>query len=420
MRRGAAFLFGLGLALAGPTPLHAGSEEFSTFDVVRQEDDDESLLDHLLTRPPRAWREEWERAPQALRTSQGCLTSGQWFTNTELRMQAPLGERARFGFELRDLTSDHVAFTYFDFSFRAPTRFGTAGFWFRPLFDKSRQDLGLFWEAGAETAAAYARITFGLEDAFNNLWEFRQARVGDTSEPYEKHPFEPAVRLHLRRPHWRAELDGQVLTPSSRRLGTDAQARRATLWGAFGRSGLELEALGTRWSAAADNRQARSVDPLPGPIDFADQRRQWAVDVAAERSFGRWEADLRWLYQGRDQGYSSAGGLYLPPASFAAVDRVVQGEARFTVGGGWVVRAGGMIDRMTVAVVDPVAGVRRGSGAGAIFTRGSRTESRAYLGFAARFGAVSISAVEGFELDPESYEVWWVHDKSFVQLQAVF
>ena len=26
----------------------------------------------------------------------------------------------------------------------------------------------------------------------------------------------------------------------------------------------------------------------------------------------------------------------------------------------------------------------------------------------------------GIELDPEPYEVWWVHDKGFLQLQATF
>ena len=33
---------------------------------------------------------------------------------------------------------------------------------------------------------------------------------------------------------------------------------------------------------------------------------------------------------------------------------------------------------------------------------------------------VSVSGVEGIELDPEPYPVWFVHDKGFLQLQAPF
>jgi hypothetical protein len=28
--------------------------------------------------------------------------------------------------------------------------------------------------------------------------------------------------------------------------------------------------------------------------------------------------------------------------------------------------------------------------------------------------------IEGIELDPEPYEVWWVHDKGFLHLQTTF
>jgi hypothetical protein len=42
------------------------------------------------------------------------------------------------------------------------------------------------------------------------------------------------------------------------------------------------------------------------------------------------------------------------------------------------------------------------------------------VGLAVRFGRVTISGVESFELDHEPYEVSWIHDKGFVQLQAIF
>jgi hypothetical protein len=51
---------------------------------------------------------------------------------------------------------------------------------------------------------------------------------------------------------------------------------------------------------------------------------------------------------------------------------------------------------------------------------GPRRESRAYLGASARFGQVTVSAVEGFELDDEPYDVFGLHDKGFVQVTARF
>ena len=57
------------LATFAAAPVRAGTEEFSTFSVEAQEEDDESLIDHMLTRTPHAWAGEWERAPQALRSA---------------------------------------------------------------------------------------------------------------------------------------------------------------------------------------------------------------------------------------------------------------------------------------------------------------------------------------------------------------
>jgi hypothetical protein len=74
------------------------------------------------------------------------------------------------------------------------------------------------------------------------------------------------------------------------------------------------------------------------------------------------------------------------------------------------VRLGGLLDRASVSK----------SGETGHFTQGTRNESRAYFGFVARFGRVSLSGVEGIELDPEPYEVWNHHDKGFLALQTTF
>src|SRR5262249_13036842 len=125
-------LASLVLLLGGPRVGRAGTEEFSTFSVEAQEEDDESLIDHLLARLPREWEREWEHAPLAVRTSQACLTSGQWLDQTELKLRAPMGQRAWFGLDLAQEQDDVVDYQYLDFSFHFPTRFGTAVGMFRP------------------------------------------------------------------------------------------------------------------------------------------------------------------------------------------------------------------------------------------------------------------------------------------------
>ncbi|OGF04779.1 MAG: hypothetical protein A2W00_00635 [Candidatus Eisenbacteria bacterium RBG_16_71_46] len=395
-----------------PAPARAGMEEWSTFSVEAQEEDDESLLDHYLTRMPRVWRDEWERAPQALRTAQGCLTSGQWFIDTDLKLRSPLGRRARFGLDLRQSETDNASFDYLDFSFKFPTRFGTPGAMFRPLHDKSRQDFALTWEAGDDTAGTQVQAAFTFEDMFNNLWAFRQTRVGDDSEPYDRHPYEPALRWVTRGEGLRAEIAGRWLTPSTKRVLNSVSGggdRLGTLWGTLGYASIEARALGLEWEAVGIDQQAASTDrPFADPtVDGYDFRRKWSGEIALRRSLHpRVTAEARWLYQRRTQDHRPPLG----PATFDAIDRTFVFETTVRVAPTLAARLGGIYDRITVAQ----------TGAWRAFTYGTRNESRAYLGLIARFGRVSVQGVEGIELDPEPYDVWLVHDKGFLQLQTTF
>ena len=398
--------------LAAATRARAGTEEFSTFDVEAQELDDESLLDHLLTRAPAAWRDEWERSPQAIRTSQGCLTSGQWFIDTDLKLRAPLGGRAVFGLDMTERANDALSYDYIDFSFHFPTSWGTPGFMFRPTFDKSRQDVALLWDAGADTSRWQVQVAFGIEDMFNNLWAFRQTRVGNEAEPYQRHPYEPALRLATRQSGWRAEVGGRWLTPSRKRvsgLGPGSPASLVTLWGARGWAEVEADAFGATWGARAANHQARSTQwPLDDSTpDGRSFRRRWSAELTARRVLSpRLAVEARGLYQDRDQN----AGAPLGPNGFGAVDRLMTLETTWTLSPSFHARVGGMFDRVSVAQ----------SGTPRYASYGTRNESRAYVGLSARFGNVSVSAVEGVELDPEPYEVWGVHDKGFLHLQATF
>jgi hypothetical protein len=397
------------LLLAAAGPALGGTEEFSTFDVAGQEEDDESLLDHFMTRPPRDWRDEWERAPQAIRTSQGCLTSGQWFIDTDLKVRSALGRRARFGLSLRQSESDAASYDYLDFSFQFPTRFGTPGTMFRPLHDKSRQDFALTWEAGSDTSRYQVQTAFTIEDMLNNLWAFRQTRVGEQSEPYLRHPYEPGLSIATRHDHWRAELKGRYLTPSRKQvIGSSGSPRVATLWGTAGQASLEFRALGFEWETRGNNQQTLSTDQ---PVDLSRDdshnfRRLWWVETALRRRVTRrLRAEACWLYQDRTQHFGPPVG----PGLFRGIDRLLAAETRIEITPALTGRIGALYDRITIAQ----RGVPR-------FTYGTRIESRAYLGLIARFGRVSLSGVEGIELDPEPYEVWGIHDKGFLHLQATF
>jgi 2-dehydro-3-deoxyphosphogluconate aldolase/(4S)-4-hydroxy-2-oxoglutarate aldolase len=396
----------------GPSSARAGTEEFSTFDVEALEEDDESLLDHVLLRPPRAWRTEWERAPQAIRTSQGCLTSGQWFIDTDLKLRSPLGKRAEFGLDLRQSESDVSSYEYLDFSFTFATRaWGSPGVMFRPLFDKSRQDLALFWQAGHDTSTTQFQAIFTFEDLFNNFWEFRQSRVGEESEPYERHPYEPALRFATRGDRVRLEIAGKYLTPSRKRIDPFAgdPGRITTLWGALATASVETRVLGLDWEVRGLNQQAASSDaPLDGSAgDARNVRRLWSAEVSSRRALGRRvSAEARWIYQERDQSYGGPIG----PATLGAVDRLLQLDAVVALSRNWSARVGGMQDRITVGR----------TGTSRFFSYGTRDESRAYVALLARFGRVSVQAIEGLELNPEPYDVWMVHDKGFLHLQTTF
>jgi hypothetical protein len=295
-RRGALLLllFASGLVvpagtLLAPRPARATAEEFSSFNVEEQEEDDESVLDHLLTRLPPAWRDGWEHAPQAFRTSQGCLTSGQWFILNQLKLHAPLGARSTFHLDLLQSHDDTEAFEALRLGFHRQIPRGSVGFVFSPNYDKSKQDFSFEWMFGADTTALQIEARLTLEDVFNNLWEFRQSRAGQASEPYLRHPLEPEIRVVSRRERLRLEAGARWLTPGTKKLeGLYGQPpyRIQTLWGALGYASVEGHALGWTWEARGRNEQACSAD-RPDSVtnqDFRDFRREWSAELSARRA----------------------------------------------------------------------------------------------------------------------------------------
>lgn len=393
------------------TPARADVEEFSTFDIGPQEHDDESVFDHYLTRFPRAWSDAWEHSTAGLRTSQGCLTSGQWFIDTDLRARAPLGDRAWLGIDYFQSDSDILHTDHLDLSFHFPMPGGAAFAMFRPSPNKTSQDFALGWETGADTSAFQMRATWTLEDVFNEFWSFRQTQVGALSEPYSRRPYEPAIFLAVRNPRWRVEAGGKWLTPSTKRISdvnTLLPISNEDLWGAAGHLGGEASLGALTLEVRTDHRQARRrVEPIDASVtEDLNWRRQWSSEVHLRATVDpRTSVEAWWMYESRFQ----RRGRPALESQLGVLDRMVGLELLRQVGSRVTARAGGMYERVGVGRTDWPD-----------FSWGTRTESRAYLGLAARFGRVLVSGTEGIELDPEKYDVWLVHDKGFLQLQTTF
>jgi len=415
MRRGAAAALAavglLAVAAALAPAARASVEEFSTFTIAPQEQDDESVLDHFLTRLPRAWRDEWARTSGGFRTSQGCLTSGQWFLDTDFKARAPLGERAWLGVDLFQSESDILDVQNLDLSFHFPQVVGSAFAMYRPNSNKAAQDFALGWETGADTSGFQLRATWTIEDIFNRFAGFRQTQVGDRVEPYERRPYEPALALAVRRPAWQAEVGAKWLTPSRKRvedLGSNPLFFRE-LWGAAGHAWIER-----RWDAFAlearsEVRQARGAErPVAvGFTETVDYRRQWSVEGGARMRVPgpRSQLEARCLYQSRTE---FAG----PPVGAAYLqvdDRLLNLEWTRGFGASVQTRLGGLYERVGVGRANPVRS-----------SFGTRSESRLYVGLELRLGRVRVAGIEGVELDDEPYDVRIVHDKGFLQLQTAF
>ncbi|HUK62586.1 MAG TPA: hypothetical protein VLV15_04605 [Dongiaceae bacterium] len=391
---------------------HASAEEFSTFSAIAQEEDDESTIDHMLARAPASWQPDWARSVNALQTNQGCFTSGQWIVDTRLKLETALGERARFGIDYTDYQADDAQYTKPDFLFRWPVARGRITGMFRPFHDKSRQDFGLGWDVGADTSVVRLQAMWVFEDMFNNLWAWRQTRVGEASEPYTRHPYEPNLQFAIRRPGFRVEVTGRYLTPSVKQVhptGDPNVFQVATLWGTLAEGNVAFDALGATWHLGTYNKQARSEDAADSPTGDvgADFRRQWWVVGGLDHPiWRRARVSWRWTYMERGQGYTPPLGVGL----FHSIDRVqhieVHGEFRPTFG----YRLGWMHDHIDVRKDPGVPG----------FTYGTRGENRLYLGLDLQFAKVRTGGIEGIELDREPYEVSHHHDKGFLGLQSVF
>jgi len=403
-----AMLFAL---LVGAAPARASYEEFLTLNVGKLEEDDESLLDHVLVRQPREWRDAWEQSPSGFRSSQGCFTSGKWFLDHDLHVRVPMGDTSTLTIEMREVSDDEASYDWTRFDLRFPvSHVGTLGLRLSPTFDKSRHDAALTWEHGRPDSGFTVRAVMGLEDVFNKFWSSRQVRVGDESEPYERHPYEPELRFGWRSASTRAALGGKWQTPSIKFIDTHDPAlhRRVHLWG-------------VKYDASLAQRFGAHTAEIGFESVQASQYQFWDVEPGDHHTYGRrsrgeaaytrWIGEqgrvtLRYVYQQRTQ-------VWRPPIAnhlLDVIDRMPWAEAGFRTPANSYTRVGFMRDRVTVSGIpwQPV------------YTEGTRLETRAYVALQLRFGRVQVEGIECIELNREPYDVAFIHDKGFLHFQTTF
>lgn len=398
------------LALFAP-PARASYEEFRTVDMGKPEEDDESLLDHYLVRPPANWYEEWWQANGSFRTSQGCLTAGRWYMDNLFHYRAAMGDTTKLDLEMLQVEDDESQYQWLHIGVRFPLpRLGLWGLRFSPNFEKSRQDAALLWDAGTAVSPFQLQAVLGIEDVFNNFWQSRQVEVGKEAQPYERHPYEPALRLHWRGGGPRAAAGGKWLTPSVKRYDTSDPAlrRKEYLWGAKGDAYVAQRLARGTLDAGFETVQAWSKaewQAVPG--DHHLYSRRWRVEGGYTLPYGEHaRVSARFVYQERLQ-------IWAPPIAdglLDCIDRMPLVETAFALPLQMNARVGYMHNRLTV--------VQQGSMP--TTTWGTRHENRIYLALQARFGRVLVEGTEGIELDQEGYDVALVHDKGFVHILVPF
>jgi hypothetical protein len=137
-------------------------------------------------------------------------------------------------------------------------------------------------------------------------------------------------------------------------------------------------------------------------------RNAWGTDAGVRVAVPRLRTttDLHWLYRVRVEQYHPAG----PEQWLDGIERVWWLDSWTALTPVFDLRLGALYERISI----------RRSAVFPYWTWGSRRESRAYVGLSARFGNFMVSGVEGIELDHEAYDVYFVHDKGFITLQASF
>jgi len=412
-RRAAWLLFVCQLLSAGRAS--ASYEEFASLRVGHEEADDENLLDHVLLRPPVEWQMDWRLATGGFRASEGCLTSGQWAVDHELKLRVPMGDTTYMDLGIRDYADDEATYGWTQFDVRFPVRHvGLAGVRFRPTFYKGRHDFALLWDQGDEDSPLQVQAVFAVEDMFNKFWALRQTGVGDKYDPlqpYLRHPYEPALAVAWRGRQHEYRASGKWLSPSTKRFDTadPALRRRELLWGEKHDASLKHRVGMHTFDVAYQQLQASSYayfDQIPG--DHHVFQRRWLIEGGWSRPVGQaGRVAARFFYQERTQ-------VWRPPianATLGVIDRMPMVEGWFRAPLDLGVRVGAMRNRVTVTSGVPLDFA---------WTWGTRVETRVFISLQRKFGRVWLQGTECIELDREFYEVSSHHDKGFLHMQFTF
>src|SRR5262245_19925263 len=127
-----------------PARALASYEEFATVNVGRTEEDDEYFFDQELVRSPFLWHDEFNLAPNAIRSSQVCFTSGIWHLDNDLTSTGTLGGTAKFTVDYLDHPDMASVYGWTRLAPRVPIpHAGPWGCRFAPPLAKGRHHMAL-------------------------------------------------------------------------------------------------------------------------------------------------------------------------------------------------------------------------------------------------------------------------------------
>lgn len=415
-RRLSVWMLLLPVLLLGAGSSGASIENFETWDIGSEEADDEYGLDLFLSAFTPEWERDWRRLENGTRIALGCVTRERWEMLTQARLVREIDRRARFRYEM--IQENRLGLDNQQHTFGVEIDAGVAwiGTYARPHANKERHDFGLTlgrsWDAGYKLGLGLTR-----EEALNDFWT-------------ERSFIEERVRVDFLDPAWEWRLTGERRWSDKRRLSVAAvllpgferriqplpsRGEPDTLRALDGVHVILNASLDPRHDIDLDLRaagkQARIANlPTDGGTGSDMRRLSWNLAARLTHPLhGKWQtawgAQLR---RQREQDVASGAGNY--KLKVRQLMATVSFRRPLTT---WLLAELGYA-REDIDVV------QTGDEATWRFTHGSRSEERATLAAEFSFRGVRVRLVETLEIDGESYDVVGVHDKSFVQIQAVF
>lgn len=405
------------LAVHPAPPARASIEDFETWDVGAQENDDEYGLDMYFLSFSPEWDAHWLYSGDGARSTMGSSDNEVWEMRNELRMRRQLNDRVHF---LYGFTQDQGLTIENEQHFLGLEVEG-GGFWFgpfaRPITTKEHLDAGLMvrraWKSGTEIRASLSFEDW-ISDHTNGRSNIRNRTFTDFLDPARE--WRLGVRQVWSPVRWIAadvvrlpEFERRIQPPASTGLPEDFRWVGGHSWSVRGAGdpmrGLTFDFLAEGKKSRVANFPSDGLDPVDTHRD-AWKLRTRVTHALAGKFLGRWGVQVRGAHE-KDVADTAAVPYRL------IVDDVVTTVGTRREITRWLTGEFGYGHQETkIHQVGPKDEHR--------FTWGTRSENRLYLIAELATAGLRARFIETIELDNEGYKAFGDHDKGFVQLMADF